>query len=259
MNGVHQRLSRVVVATALAVCGLIAVPSAAPVGAAGSLRFTGKIVGDLAGTSLLIVATGGQAVRAIPEANGQFSVAVPASILRSFVEDYAGASVQVAKFGFYVGPVSLGAPKVWRLKTRLPSAVDLGTVKISKTGGSATTKSTFTDGKSLRQKPNFSRDIFSKRDDVWTSVGGDDDGDGTPNLFDRDADGNGISDGAQMKMDWTIAAKDIARMNPKNTMTRSFGAINLRADFRGDIRGDVPINTNIDPSATLEQLQAYQG
>jgi len=101
----------------------LAVPAATPVGAAGSLRFTGKIVGDLAGTSLLIVATGGQAVRAIPEANGQFAVDVPASILRSFVEDYAGASVQVAKFGFYVGPVSLGAPKVWRLKTKLPSVV----------------------------------------------------------------------------------------------------------------------------------------
>jgi len=58
--------------------------------------------------SLLIVATGGQAVRAIAEANGQFDVAVPPAIARSFTEDYAGASVQVAKFGFYVGPVSLG-------------------------------------------------------------------------------------------------------------------------------------------------------
>lgn len=259
MNKLRRGLSRALIAAVMvAASGALAVPAATPVGAAGSLRFTGKIVGDIAGTSLFIVATGGQAVRAIPQANGQFAVDVPTSILRSFVEDYAGASVQVVKFGFYVGPVSLGAPKVWRLKTKLPPVVDLGTVKISKTGGSATTKSSFTDRKSLRQKPNFSREIFSKRDDIWTSVGGDDDGDGTPNMFDRDADGNGISDGAQLKMDWTVAAKDIGRMNPKNTLTRSFGSINLRADFRGDERGDVPINTNVDPSATLEQLQGYQ-
>lgn len=154
MSKLRRGLSRALIAAVMvAASGALVVPAATPVGAAGSLRFTGKIVGDLAGTSLLIVATGGQAVRAIPQANGQFAVDVPASILRSFVEDYAGASVQVAKFGFYVGPVSLGAPKVWRLKTKLPSVVDLGTVKISKTGGSATTKSTFTDRKSLRQSP----------------------------------------------------------------------------------------------------------
>ena len=207
----RQRLLAMLVA---ATVGGVVVPAADQAGAAGSLKFTGKIVGDLAGTSLLIVATGGQAVRAIPQANGQFSVDVPSAILRSFVEDYAGASVQVAKFGFYVGPVSLGAPKVWRLKTKLPSVVDLGTVKVTASGGTSTVKSTFTDRKSLRQKPNFSRAIFSKQTDIWTSTAGDDDGDGTPNMFDRDADGNGISDGAQLKMDWTVAAKDIPRMNP---------------------------------------------
>lgn len=226
--------------------------------AANSLKITGKMVGDIAGTSLLIVATDGQALRAIPQANGQFSVDVSSAMLRSFVEDSAGASVQVVKFGFYAGPVSLGAPKVWRLKTKLPSVVDLGTVKITASGGTATTKSIFTDRKSLRQKSTFSRALFSKDADVWTSVAGDDDGDGTPNMFDRDADGNGISDGAQLKLDWTVAAKDLSVMNAKNTLLRSFGSINLRADFRGDQRGDVPINTNVDPNATLEQLQTYQ-
>ena len=47
-------------------------------------------------------------LRLLLPANGQFDVAVPPAIARSFTEDYAGASVQVAKFGFYVGPVSLG-------------------------------------------------------------------------------------------------------------------------------------------------------
>ena len=254
-----RRRLRTSVLALLAVSPLLGgLPTARPAAAAGSLKFTGKITGDVAGVSLLIVTTGGQAVRAIPEANGRFDAVVPAAIVRSFTEDYAGASVQVAKFGFYVGPVTLGAPKVWRLKTKLPSVVDLGTVRVAKSGGSATTGGSLVDRKSLRQRPNFSRAIFSKRDDVWRSVGGDDEGDGTHNMFDRDADGNGIPDGAQLKMDWTVAGKDIARMNAKNTLTRSFGSVNLRVDFRGDIRGDVPVNTNSDPSATLEQLQAYQ-
>ena len=228
-----------------------------PPNPSGPLTFTGKLTGEVAATSLLIVADDGTAVRATPDAKGSFSVAVPAELTGSYRRDN-GASVQVVRYGYHVGPVGLGGAKVWRLATKLPSVVDLGTVRVTDKGGSATTSSRLTDRRSLRLKTTFSRSMLTDRRDIWASVGGDVDNDGLPNLFDRDSDGNGVPDGAQLSLDWKVDAKNVSKLNSKNVMTRSFFAPQLEARFREDFRTSTPVNTNVNPSATLEQLQAYQ-
>ena len=236
--------------------GLVTV-SQGPTLAASSLKFTGKITGGNFGTSLLFVATDGTAVRAVAGEGGSFSVTVPSSLVSKF-NSFGGTSVQVVQFGYYVGPVNLGGPKVWRLEDKLPAEVNIGTVKITEDGGMANVAPNLRFTGNIRMKVAFNKARYGEM--MWTETAGDADGDGTPNLFDGDADGNGVSDSEQLSQDYKPAAKDMGKLNSRNVMTINFGNdVSLRAQFSQDQRAGTPVNTNILPNATLEQLQAYQG
>ena len=251
----RSRWPRLPLAAVIVWSGITIVGSTAK--AASSLTFVGKLSGANPATSLLIVAEDGSAVRAVPGASGAFSVSVPSKLLERFGRN-PGPSVQVVSYGYYVGPVSLGGGNVWRLKDRLSGTIDLGTVKVTEKGGTATTSASLVDRRSLRLNTKFDRSKLSGKNDIWSSTAGDNDGDGIPNMFDRDSDGNGVVDGAQMSLDWKVGAKDVAKLNSKNVMSRSFGTgAQIEARLQ-EWKPAVPINTNVDPNATLEQLQAYQ-
>lgn len=244
-----------IVGVLLAATGMV-VAAESPIDAAASLKFTGKISGGDFGTSLLFVATDGTAVRAVANESGSFSVAVPSPLVAKF-NDFGGSSIQVVQFGYYVGPVNLGGPKVWRLAERLPAEVNLGTIKITDRGGTANVAPNLRFTGNIRMKVAFNKARYGEM--LWTETAGDADGDGTPNLFDADADGNGVSDSEQLSQDYKPAAKDMGKLNSRNVMTINFGNdVSLRAQFSQDQRAGKPINTNIVPDATLEQLQAYQ-
>lgn len=244
------------------IIGVLLVPAALAVvggsstSAASSLKFTGKVAGGNFGTNLLMIAADGTAVRAVPSENGSFSVSVPSSLVQNF-QRFPGTSVQVVQFGYYLGPVNLGGSGVWRLTDKLPAEVNLGTVKINDDGGSANVAPNLRLRGNVRVRGTFNKARYGNM--MWTETAGDADGDGTPNLFDGDADGNGVSDSEQLSQDYKPAAKDMGKLNARNVLTINFGSdASLRAQFSQDQRAGKPINTNIAPNATLEQLQAYQ-
>lgn len=229
---------------------------AGPSGGSGPLKFSGKITNFEWGTNILVVAADATAVRGVPDANGTFAVTVPSTLTSKF-RQFPGASVQVLKFGYYVGPVSLGGGNSWRLTEKLPADVSLGSISVNESGGRANISPALVRRGSTRVQSRFDKARFGQM--TWTETGGDADADGIPNLFDGDADGNGVTDGEQLSQDYKPSAKDMRRLNSKNVLSINFGTDTwLQARFSDDQNAGTPVNTNIVPNGTLEQLQAYQ-
>jgi len=242
----------VVASLAVAALGAVSVPD---VGAASSLKFTGKISGGDYGTNLLFIASDGTAVRAIPDGKGAFSVAVPSTLVENF-RRFPGTAAVVLHFGYYDGPVNFGGS--WRLTEKLPAEVNLGTVKVSDgDGGSASVPASLKLRGSTRVRGQFNKAKYG--DMMWTDSAGDADTDGVPNVFDADADGNGVPDSSQLSQDYKPAAKDMGKLNSRNVLAINFGTDAwLQAQFRDNQKSGTPVNTNIVPDGTLEELQAYQ-
>jgi len=251
-----RKISRQVVAGVLLAGVALGAASASPASASGALTFRGKVANYEWGTNILVVAADSTAVRGVPSTNGSFSVSVPGSLAKKFRE-YPGASVQVLKFGYYVGPVRLDGGNSWRLTERLPASVDLGSITVSESGGRAKVASSLLRRGSTRLQTRF--EPAPSGEMAWTESGGDADADGIPNLYDADADGNGVADGEQLSQEYKLSAKDMRRINAKNSLTVNFGSDTwLQARFSDDQKSGTPVNTNILPNGTLEELQAYQ-
>jgi len=237
------------------------------------LTVTGRVTGTATqNLSVMLVANDGTGIRVSTDKSGKFTTKVPQGLVNNFVVTSAGKgpTLHIVKNGKYFGPVVLGKKNTTtgftRLSTKKDGMLSVGSISLKTGYAIATTKSTTIDTKSTirmsSSKPVLTRSVrqaalmgpvhsFAALTTSSAELGADADRDGLPNFADADVNGDGLLDAAQP--DTSLPFSGIS--SDKVMGTRPTWDFAFRKIIRSG--GQAPINSNVNPTATSDQIGSY--
>ena len=111
---------------------------AAPAMAKTEFTVKGKLAGAPSGTTVMVVGSDGTSASKVVTKKGAFVIKSKGAVAKGLnPKKGIGATLHLLRDGKYVGPLILatkGSKGYGRFTTKLPAAVDLGTVKVSSKG-----------------------------------------------------------------------------------------------------------------------------